>query len=281
MKIGMSTYSVRKAIQSGKLDFDGNLYEFSRDVGLEGLELYAPHLENIDREEVGPMKQVQKDMADYGLEIYGFCVESGLLGVQASPNVPFEEWKEAARRSNMDRAEYCRMWLEVAGALGVPNIRFCYGHGFYGYQVTASRVVDFNVEMAKELYGALCAEAKDAGVNIGFENHGFITSDLEFLKRVLEEVPDLRVCLDLGNLPSDRMPYIEHVAKKKRVLYVHAKTHEFRDDGEERWIDYGEVMRALKNEGFDGWYSIEWEGSRPDEEGGVRKTYELLKKHAY
>ncbi|GAB4313877.1 MAG: hypothetical protein Kow0069_15190 [Promethearchaeota archaeon] len=277
-KLGMSTYSVRKALAANRLKFDGSLFGFASDAGVSGLELCASQLEAADLDEEAPLRRLIAEANDHGLEVFAFCVESGLLGVQAPAHAPFDQWKEAARRSNLGRADYCRDWMDLAEATGVEMIRFCYGAGFYGYQVTASQVVEFNLEMATELYGTLCAEAKDRGLELGFENHGFITSDLVFAEQLLGAVPDLKVCLDLGNLPSDRMPYVEMVARSGRTLYVHAKSHEFDDDGNEVSVDYPAVVALFDEVGFDGWFSVEWEGSGKSDEEGVRTTLDLLRR---
>lgn len=278
----MSTYSVRKLLAKKELDFESSLFEFTRDHGLAGLEMWVSPLEHRDLDEAQPLGEIRDRMAEFELEMYAFCVESGLMtGLLAPEYHPRAEWLASVRKVNLDRAEYCRYWLDIAREVGVPNVRFCYGHGFYGYKVTASDVVAFNVDQARDLYAPLCAEAKADGIRVGFENHGFITSDQHFLEGVLAAVPDLHVCLDLGNLPDEKMPYIRHVAEHERVLYVHAKTHEFNADGEDTYVDFGAVMETLHQAGFDGWYSIEWEGPKLSDAEGVQKSQALLEKYAY
>ncbi len=283
MKIGCSLYSFHKSLadKTIKLD-DKSIWEEYRKNGIEGVELWVPPLESLNWDDAKPMRALQKTLQNYGIEIFSFCVESGILINQVLPyHAPYEKWLESVKQINLDRAEYARFWLNIAAEIGVPNMRFCYGPGFYGYKVTASEIVGFNADRAAELYEPLCMDAKNAGVRIGFENHGFITSDLKFLQVILKKAPNVFVCLDLGNLPDNRWPYIEEVVKKNRVLYVHAKTNGFDKNGEDTWVDYGRAMQILKDGGFNGWYSIEWEGGSLSEPEGVAKSSALLKKYRY
>ncbi|HMF31010.1 MAG TPA: sugar phosphate isomerase/epimerase family protein [Candidatus Lokiarchaeia archaeon] len=283
MKIGCSLYSYRKTLGSHEFNLeDSTLWQEYQNQGIEGVELWVPPIEKLNWDEVEPMRKLQSTLADYNISILGFCVESGFMATSVLPHhVPYEEWLESAKRANMERGDYARFWLDIAGEVGVPNMRFCFGPGFYGYTVTASEVVPFNVERAVELYEPLCQEAQDVGVRIGYENHGFITSDLAFAEAVLDRVPNLNVCLDVGNLPENRWPYIEAIASRGRVLYVHAKTYAFDENGEDTWTDFGKAMGILQNAGFDGWYSVEWEGSGLTDSEGVNKTVALLNKWKY
>ena len=112
------------------------------------------------------------------------------------------------------------------------------------------------------------------GIKIGFENHGWFASDKRN-RELLKEVPDLYLTLDTGNLWTVRYDIINQFAD--RVNYVHAKTHWFDDQGNEKSQDFKRIVEILKDHGFDGWYSIEFEGPEA-EEIGIQKTIDLLKR---
>jgi sugar phosphate isomerase/epimerase len=59
---------------------------------------------------------------------------------------------------------------------------------------------------------------------------------------------------------------------------VHAKTYVFNPDGEESYMDYGKVFSILKDKGYNGWVSVEFEGPG-DGDTGVQKTVQLIKKY--
>ncbi len=97
-------------------------------------------------------------------------------------------------------------------------------------------------------------------------------------KQTMEDVKDnIGTLPDFGNVTPD----IRYEAMEKLAPYaaaVHAKTHEFGEDGEDVNIDIGRCVRIMKDAGYDGPFGIEFEGSGSDHEG-VLKTKALLERY--
>ena len=150
-----------------------------------------------------------------------------------------------------------------------------------GYQashkVPIYSAIDLNIEIYKRILTPLCERATELGVKVGIENHGAFTSDIRVLTKLLDEVPGLCVVCDTGNWPFEsRLKDIETIAS--RVNFIHAKSYTFDSEGNEKSIDYKAIVDIMNSAGFDGYWSIEWEGPETmSDEEGIRKTYDLLK----
>ena len=59
---------------------------------------------------------------------------------------------------------------------------------------------------------------------------------------------------------------------------VSAKSHDFGPDGEETGLDYGRLVRIVRDSGYEGWIGIEYEGQRLPEPVGIRATKALLER---
>jgi len=125
----------------------------------------------------------------------------------------------------------------------------------------------------------LAAEGEKRGVSVLIENHGGISGDPDLIVRIMQEVgsPNVGTCPDFGNTPDDtRYEFLERIMPYAKIL--HAKFHEFGDDGEETRIDAKRCLDIARAAGFDGYCSIEFEGKENQPEG-VRKSVALLRKY--
>ena len=84
--------------------------------------------------------------------------------------------------------------------------------------------------------------------------------------------------LDTGNYDPKSLVY-DHIPKLgSAIKIIHAKTYEFDDDGNETQLVFERIIQALKDVGFDGYFSIEFEG-QGEAMDGVQKTKTLLEKY--
>lgn len=282
MQISLNTYSLRKELASGDLNFDDSLIDFLTKNGINGLEIWANHMENQGWDESNSCFGEFKDkLKEHAIEICALCVEHGITESPIEEFYPDKDWRQSVRDANMERMTYGEIYMEIATEFNIPFVRFCYGPGWFGYKVPISEALSFNVELAKELYQNLCTQFKSSKSSLCIENHSYITADPVFIGSLLDAVPKLKVTLDLGNLPDDKMPFIKEVVKRGRLGYVHAKMYEIVHDPanqkpKEKFIDYEALVKVLKNNSYDGIYSIEWAG-KEDAKDGITKAAHLLK----
>lgn len=112
------------------------------------------------------------------------------------------------------------------------------------------------------------------------ENHWGISSRPENIIRVIDEVktPWLGTCPDFGNFPRDVDLYEGLKLLAPKALHAQAKSTSFRNDGEEKHIDYKRCLQMLRESRYDRTLSVEYEGTGNDLEGCLR-TRELIVKY--
>ena len=112
------------------------------------------------------------------------------------------------------------------------------------------------------------------GLKVGVENHGGLSSDPALLVALVEGIENAGCCLDLGNYPvairHDAIPLLA-----PHTVHVHAKSYAFDAAGNETTVDYPTFIPLLQAAGYQGYYSIEYEG-HDDPEQGIGQTKALL-----
>ena len=261
MRIAISTYAVRDLFRGGKLtpvDFPA----FVRDTfGVD-----AAEYNDFFFPEYPPVPDADLDAVRAAGDAAG--VEAVAWSVGGS----FIDDDEAKRAANIEMAA---KQIRCAGRLGVKFNRIDLGSF-----KDESRYATDAVGRCIAAYEQLIPLATELGVRLCIENHGGLSGNPEYVRRIREAVGPEHVgyMLDLGNFTrgQDRYGLIEQMAPACFVL--HAKTHNFTDDGEERDIDYARCFGILKDAGFAGICTVEYEG-KEDQVDGTAKTIDLIRKH--
>jgi sugar phosphate isomerase/epimerase len=163
-----------------------------------------------------------------------------------------------------------KQWIEVAEQLGAPLVRVFAGYPEGKREERWPAMIDSLREVA--------AFAGHAGLRLGLENHNhgaFTPTAAEFL-RVLQEVssPYLIPLLDTGNF-TDGWPSIQKTIGIAE--HVHAKFWQVAGDGSDEKVDYDKVFPALRQAGYRGWVTFEYETPEP-EETGIPRSLAYLKR---
>ncbi len=262
MKLGVSSYSFRKYQKATGCDFVA-LADKAKELGFDGIEF----LEIRGEDPIGEAKRIRDHCAELGLPIVAYTIGANLL----SDNV--EEEVARLKRS-----------VEVAAALGAPVMRHDVStklRPIEGY--TWEMGIDEMVPAIREI----TAYAAERGVRTCSENHGKLYQDSLRVKRLIEAVddPNYGWLVDIGNfLCVDEEPLSAVRRAAPYAVHAHAKdflyhvTHEGipKPDGffETRSgnllrgtvVGHGMVpvfdcVKALKESGYDGWLSLEFEGA--------------------
>lgn len=156
----------------------------------------------------------------------------------------------------------CLAFLNAAQRYGVPRC-----------MVVPSNFTkdgDQDAEFAKILASMrmIVAEAKKRGITITVEDFGGTSnpcSYAKYLKRFLDEIPDLRFALDSGNLyyagrGEDVLEMMDYA--KGRIGHVHLKDQKSGDNRAYETLGLGAVpneriVKAVNAAGYDGWYTLE------------------------
>lgn len=260
MKFSVSSYSFHRFGQGPEGNQKPSFYEMIErcaEWSFDGLELLGVHFENTDREELCKLKQ--------------FAFEHGVALVAVSAHHNFVKPDPAERLGEVDKIS---LWADVAHEIGAPAVR-----AFGGRWTTCPNFAEFMAAKGEEppLDGHTEAEGYDwsaeafkiasyyagrKGVTLVLENHWGFTMTSEGVLRILNAVrsPWLKVALDTGNFNFCAEPYKEMETLAPYAAMVHAKTYYGGGIYYDADLDYRRIARILKDAGFQGYVSLEFEG---------------------
>lgn len=176
-------------------------------------------------------------------------------------------------------------WVDAAHYLGCKSVRVnAFGSG--------------SMEDVKQAgidgLGRLAAYAEKAGLSVLAENHGGYSSNAAWLANMVKQVNKKNVgtladftnfCIKRAGTNHWEGECIESYDPYKGVQElmplaggVSAKTFEFDAQGNCVETDYNKMMKIIKDAGYKGYVSIEYEGNSLSEEEGIKKTKTLLEK---
>ncbi|MHA1792233.1 MAG: sugar phosphate isomerase/epimerase family protein [Promethearchaeota archaeon] len=254
MRIAVSTYSLRDEINK---------------IGMKGVaeflnELDVNHVE-INNVFTKPEKLIDdvKVFKDHGIDTILLTVDGNNFFM------PDEEDRE-------DQFNFMKPWLEAANKAGIKMVRSNMGHAFPGIYPNPDDALEDLITTFKPIQEL----AESLGITYVFENHGGLSSDIEFqLKFIKRFTTDMvGFLLDTGNYKPKSQVYDNILKLGKTIKIIHAKTYSFDKKGNEKKLDFERIISLLKQVGYDGFYSIEFEGKIPNRKG-VEKTLALLKRY--
>jgi sugar phosphate isomerase/epimerase len=209
--------------------------DFCADIGLDGVELTQYYFPNTNTAYLNDLK---RHLFRRGLELAGTAIGGAFCP-------PSEEEREK-------HVAFVKEWLDISAHLGSPCLRVFAGEAPEGHG--ENDAFEWTVAGLKE-----CAKHAEAvGVVIGLENHGGLTGTADGLIKILKAVDSdwVRALLDFGNYTKD--PYGEFEQTAPYTVMTHAKpTASF--GGEHDWVDYGRVAEIMREAGYRGFLSIEYE----------------------
>ncbi|WP_339298810.1 sugar phosphate isomerase/epimerase [Paenibacillus sp. FSL R5-0623] len=266
MKVGLSTYSLQQALDRKELTVPDAI-RWIADQGGEHVEIVPMGFSLIDNPElIDEIKAVAKEV---GIDISNYAIGAN-FAVQEDAEALEQEIQNVMRH------------VDVAAALGLKLMR----HDVAFRPAPEGTVAHFEIDLPVLVKACqrIADYAADFGITTSVENHGYYVQSSERIQRLLHETArsNFKTTLDVGNfLCVDEDPVS---AVKNNIPYasiVHAKDFywrpSYRNPGE-GWfqtshgnylrgaivghgdINMPEVMRVLKQSGYDGYISVEFEG---------------------
>jgi L-ribulose-5-phosphate 3-epimerase len=269
-RIGVSSYSFWGFKREDLRPIDVCIEHAAR-MDFDGFEILQRQLLSTERAD---LMKVKRRAFLLGLDLMGYSTHQSFLSPDAD-----------ARREQVKHTIDC---LEQAYQLGIPTMRV--NSGRWGTSkdfdaLMANRGEEPPVEGYGEedafgwvidAYGELAGEAEKRGIIMGLENHWGLGRTAEGVMRVVEAVdsPWLRVTLDTGNFLED--PYDRLAALAAETVLLQAKTYH----GGGVWytldLDYDRIARIMREAGFTGYVSLEFEG-KEDPLTAVPKSLAMLR----
>lgn len=275
MKIGVSSYSFSRLVQSGKMS-QLDVISKAREMGFDVIEFSTLHLpENETPETFAP--RIREEAARVGIEIGNYTIGADFI------NNPTGSWE--------DEAERLKSEVRAASLMGAPGMRHDATRGFSN-DYKGPKSFDDALPVLVNGCRRVTEYAASLGIKTMVENHGFFCQDSERVEKLVCGVnhPNFGLLVDMGNfLCADEdpakavgrlMPYAFHVHAKD----FHVKAGTMPDPGA-GWfksragnylrgaiIGHGDVpitqcINIMKNAGYEGVLSIEFEGLEEPLEG--------------
>ncbi len=279
MKISVSSYSFQQYINAGKLAHIDTIKQ-AHDMGFEAIEFIDLPASSYE-EQVAYAHKLRAEADKYGMTINAYTIGSNLYR-----DTPEECAAEIERLKGQ---------VDIAAILGcsVMPHDVCYGTGKTGNSRSFGLMLPTIAANAR----AVTEYAAEKGIKTCTENHGYIAQDSYRVEQLFNAVAhdNYGLLVDVGNFvcaDEDNVTAVSRVAPY--AVHVHAKdmyksTEPLPGYGQTRACNYfkgaivGEgdcnvekCLQILKKAGYDGYCSIEFEGSEDCIEG-IAKGFENLK----
>lgn len=290
MKIGVSSYSFNRLVQSGKMK-QIEVIKKAKEMGFDAIEFINFHLEDGETDEMFA-KRAHEESKKVGIDIESYTVGSDFIN-----------GSNGSLEAEIDRVN---KEVDIARILGAKSMRHDATTGFSS-EHQGPRSFEHALPRLIEGYKAVTEYAQKFGIKTMVENHGFFCQDSSRVEQLVNGVnhPNFGVLIDMGNFvcvdeePEKAlgllMPYAFHVHAKD----FHIKSGMLPDPGK-GWfqsrggnylrgaiIGHGDVpilqcLKIVKRAQYDGVLSIEFEGLEDPIEGigigldNLRKYIELV-----
>ena len=275
MKIGISSYCLVDALYRDEMSIL-DVMQWAKDNGCDHIE-FVPYgftlVDNLDLAD-----QVTKKAEDLGLEISNYCMPANFI----------QETKEEFE------AEIARLkeHVDLLHRMGIKSLR----HDVVAFKSTPeeANIDNFNKRLPLIVEGSqrIADYAAQFGITTTIENHGWGVQHSDRVQLVYHLVnrENFNVVVDVGNfLCVDEIPIVGVMKNLPYASHIHLKDFYYRpfyeDPGEGRWFKtvngnflrgsiFGqgdlparEILRLIKQSGYDGYLSLEFEGMEDSKEG--------------
>ena len=159
-------------------------------------------------------------------------------------------------------------WVKAAKFLGCHSIRV---------NLQGQGTMEQAKKAAIDGLSKLCAYAANYKINVIVENHGGNSSNAKWLTDVMKGVnkSNCGTLPDFGNFYE----YNRYLGTQEMMPFakgVSGKSYDFDAKGNETKIDFARMIKIIKASGYKGYIDVEYEGSRLNEDEGIKATKLLL-----
>ncbi|MCM3042782.1 sugar phosphate isomerase/epimerase [Paenibacillus motobuensis] len=280
MKLGISSYSLYQAMEAGSMDIL-SVIDWVKEIGAEHIEIVPLGFSLVDNPEL--IDQIVERAAKAGIEISNYAIGANFI-------TDTEEAYEA-------EIERVLKEVDVAHRLGVKLMR----HDVASRPDTS--ILNFNSDL--ERIAAACRKiadyAKGFGITTSVENHGYYVQASDRVQTLVHTVgrDNYKTTLDIGNFVCVDEDPIRAVKNNISIAsMVHVKDFYIRPADRnpgEGWfpsaagrylrgaiagqgdLDIPGLLGIVKNYGYDGYLSIEYEGME-DCRRGTKIAFDNVKR---
>ena len=264
-KISLAQWSLHKALQGGKMDNLDFAARAKNDFGIEAVEYVSQFFQDKAKDKAY-LAEMNKRADDNG-------VKNVLIMIDHEGDLGSTE-KEPRKLA----VENHYKWLDAAKTLGCHSIRV---------NAAGKGPADDVAQAALRSLQQLGDYAAQLELNVIVENHGGYSSDgrwLSFIMKALNK-KNVGTLPDFGNFCIERGADGQCIKEYDRYDGIHdllpfakgvsAKSYAFDEQGKETTMDYGRILKLVKDAGYTGHIGIEFEGEG-SEVDGILATKRLL-----
>lgn len=263
IKIGFTSYSFAQALRKGEMDI-AEAIRFAAELGAQHMELAPGDLFEMTPETIAKIVETAKSVQ---LPLSSYTIGANFVQKDA-----------AAVKAEIERI---KKEVEIGAALGVTRMR--HDCGWRPQEECSYDNFEREAGIFIDACGQIADKAKSYGIVTSIENHGFYVQASERVQRIVLGVnrDNFRTTLDVGNfLCVDEDPECAVMNNVRFASMIHFKDFHIRrsvtdpagfiktlhgrylrgavtGDGD---VDLPAICKIIKNSGYDGFLSIEYEG---------------------
>lgn len=263
MKTSISMYSMHHALGSGELS-PCQVLEFFRENGAPYVELLDNYMSTKEEKE-----QIKACLNSLGLKVSSYSISNNFVTDEEARREQIEYVKEAVAYAKYFDASIIRVFCANA------TDKYTYEQG---------------LDMIIDSFRQCVKTAEEAGVIFSLENHGMFAGKAEQVKHIIDAVGSkaLRATTDTGNFllvcenPLDSIKtllnyvgFVHFKDFKKAVNEGYTALDGSRYTGTvigEGEVPLPQIVSLLRQNGYDGFLSIEYEGGNDGLRESVRKS---------
>ncbi len=260
MNLSVTIYSLHNSIQKAGMDVKGFI-EYCAGLGVPAVDL-GYFWKDAPRE----IPQALRWLQDNGLRL-GAYISRGDFTKQ-----------DADERA--EQVEMLKRSVDEAAQMEAPALRVFAGNGWPGARFADVR--DWVIEGHRQV----AAYAEEKGVIVGLENHGKLCGTIHAIRTIVDGVgsSNFGVTFDMGNwVGAGEDPVRAAGEFATDTVYVHVKDVARAEERNrscvvgEGFVDVTGCGRVLKDAGYTGVYSLEYEAAE-DEKTGVPRSLEGMER---
>lgn len=278
IKLGIASYSYWH-FRDPKVSIE-TVIDKAAEIGVEAVDVLH---RQMDIPEKAPLTA---DHRAYLRRLKRHAFRNGIDLVCLSIHQNFVQKDPAERQKHVEHTHKC---LEIAAEMGIPCLRLNSGRWntirdfdelmkVRGIEpILPGCTEDDGFKWCIECIEKCIPKAEECGVVMALENHWGLSRTPEGQLRLVNAVPSpwLGALMDTGNFMEDPYDKLKQIAPK--TVYVQAKTYYGGGEWYTLDLDYERIARILKDAGYTGYCSVEFEG-KENPDIAVRKSIALLRK---
>ena len=263
IRIGFTSYSFAQALKSGQMDIC-EVIRFAARLGAQHMEICPNSMFEMNPETIAKIVAAAKETQ---LPLSSYTIAADFVQPDA-----------AALAREIERV---KNEVEIAAALGVTRMR--HDCGCRPKEECSCEQFNRELEIFADACGQIADKAKTYGIVTSIENHGFYVQHSERVQRVILAVnrDNFRTTMDVGNFHCvDEDPECAVLNNIGFASMIHFKDFHIRrqvtdpagfirtlhgrylrgavtGDGD---VDLPSICKIIRNSGYDGYLSIEYEG---------------------